>query len=62
MKIKSVVPASIVWFDRYIISYLINVTWLPKACRTADVRKDIAEAVMKVMVANPTVEIGDQSQ
>ena len=26
----------------------VQITWLPKACRTAAVRKEIADAVMKV--------------
>ena len=33
---------------------LVHITWLPKACRTAKVRKEIADAVMKVGVASST--------
>jgi phenylpyruvate tautomerase PptA (4-oxalocrotonate tautomerase family) len=29
----------------------VQITWLPKACRNALVRKEIAEAVIKAMVA-----------
>jgi phenylpyruvate tautomerase PptA (4-oxalocrotonate tautomerase family) len=28
----------------------VQVTWLPKACRTAAVRKEVADAIMKAMV------------
>ena len=35
----------------------VHVTWLPKACRTAKVRKDIADAIIKAMVANPDADI-----
>jgi len=28
----------------------VQITWLPKACRNAAVRKEVADAVMKVRV------------
>jgi hypothetical protein len=28
----------------------VQITWLPKACRTAAVRKEVADAVIKAMV------------
>eukprot|EP00529_Nitzschia_sp_RCC80_P040106 CAMPEP_0113490684 /NCGR_PEP_ID=MMETSP0014_2-20120614/27173_1 /TAXON_ID=2857 /ORGANISM="Nitzschia sp." /LENGTH=82 /DNA_ID=CAMNT_0000384463 /DNA_START=69 /DNA_END=317 /DNA_ORIENTATION=- /assembly_acc=CAM_ASM_000159 len=39
----------------------VHVTWLPKACRTAKVRKEIADAVMKVMVAHPDADIAKEN-
>ena len=35
----------------------VQITWLPKACRTAQVRQEIAKAVMKVMVAHDKADI-----
>ena len=35
----------------------VHITWLPKACRTAQVRQEIAKAVMKVMVAHDKADI-----
>ena len=35
----------------------VHVTWLPKACRTAKVRKGIADGIIKVLVANPNADI-----
>jgi len=29
----------------------VNITWLPKACRNAAVRKEVADAVLKAMCA-----------
>ena len=29
----------------------VMITWLPKACRTPEIRKKVAEAVVKAMVA-----------
>eukprot|EP00934_Nitzschia_sp_Nitz4_P007112 Nitzschia sp. Nitz4//scaffold428_size8251//2713//3075//NITZ4_009132-RA/size8251-processed-gene-0.40-mRNA-1//-1//CDS//3329551632//7102//frame0 len=36
---------------------LVHITWLPKACRTAAVRKEIAQAVIEVMSAHPNADI-----
>ncbi|KAJ1491363.1 hypothetical protein T484DRAFT_1612888, partial [Baffinella frigidus] len=33
------------------------VTWLPKACRTAAIRKDVARAIIKAVVGVPGAEI-----
>jgi phenylpyruvate tautomerase PptA (4-oxalocrotonate tautomerase family) len=35
----------------------VHIAWLPKACRTAKVRKEIADAVIKVMAAHPEADI-----
>jgi hypothetical protein len=36
----------------------VHITWLPKACRTAVVRKEIADAVIKVRADRvPTAQI-----
>jgi 3-methyladenine DNA glycosylase/8-oxoguanine DNA glycosylase len=35
----------------------VQITWLPKACRTAAVRKEVADAVIKAMVSVKSAEI-----
>ena len=35
----------------------VQVTWLPKACRTAAVRKEVAEAVIKAMTSVESADI-----
>ena len=35
----------------------VHITWLPKTCRTAKVRKEIAEAVIKAMTSHPEADI-----
>lgn len=40
---------------------LVHITWLPKACRNAKVRKEIADAVMKVMIANENADIAPEN-
>jgi phenylpyruvate tautomerase PptA (4-oxalocrotonate tautomerase family) len=39
----------------------VHITWLPKSCRTATVRKEIADAVMRVMVAHPEADIAKEN-
>lgn len=39
----------------------VHISWLPKACRTAKVRQEIADAVMKVMVAHPESDIAKEN-
>jgi len=36
---------------------LVHITWLPKACRTAQVRKEIADAVIKAMSSHEKAEV-----
>ena len=35
----------------------VHITWLPKACRTAAARKEVAEAVIKAMTAVKSADI-----
>eukprot|EP00310_Coccolithus_braarudii_P024741 CAMPEP_0183358038 /NCGR_PEP_ID=MMETSP0164_2-20130417/48031_1 /TAXON_ID=221442 /ORGANISM="Coccolithus pelagicus ssp braarudi, Strain PLY182g" /LENGTH=74 /DNA_ID=CAMNT_0025531831 /DNA_START=18 /DNA_END=242 /DNA_ORIENTATION=+ len=35
----------------------VQVTWLPKACRNAEVRKEVADAIIKAMVSVKSAEI-----
>ena len=35
----------------------VQITWLPKACRTAAVRKEVADAVMKAMLSVKGAEV-----
>ena len=35
----------------------VHITWLPKACRTAAVRKEVADAVLKAMVSVKSADI-----
>jgi len=37
----------------------VHITWLPKACRTAKVRKEIADAVMKAMTSHPEADVAE---
>jgi hypothetical protein len=39
----------------------VHITWLPKACRTAKVRKEIADVVIKAMTAHPTADIAKEN-
>eukprot|EP00308_Calcidiscus_leptoporus_P011102 CAMPEP_0119374734 /NCGR_PEP_ID=MMETSP1334-20130426/32502_1 /TAXON_ID=127549 /ORGANISM="Calcidiscus leptoporus, Strain RCC1130" /LENGTH=74 /DNA_ID=CAMNT_0007392873 /DNA_START=57 /DNA_END=281 /DNA_ORIENTATION=+ len=39
----------------------VQVTWLPKACRTAEVRKQVAEAVIKAMVSVQSADISSNN-
>eukprot|EP00966_Prymnesium_polylepis_P251862 5822637-Prymnesium_polylepis.2 len=36
---------------------LVQITWIPKACRTPEVRKQVAEAVLKAMTAVKSADI-----
>ncbi|GAX25539.1 hypothetical protein FisN_28Hh007 [Fistulifera solaris] len=36
---------------------LVHVTWLPKACRTAATRKEVADAIIKAMTSVKSAEI-----
>ena len=35
----------------------VNISWLPKACRNAAVRKEVSDAVIKAMVSVKSAEI-----
>ena len=35
----------------------VHVAWLPKACRTAEVRKEVASAVIKALTSVKSAEI-----
>lgn len=35
----------------------VQITWLPKACRNAAVRKEVADAVLKAMCAVEKAEV-----
>ena len=35
----------------------VHVAWLPKACRTPEVRKEVAKAVIKALVGVKSAEI-----
>mmetsp|Transcript_36516 Transcript_36516/g.40770 ORF Transcript_36516/g.40770 Transcript_36516/m.40770 type:complete len:83 (+) Transcript_36516:93-341(+) len=37
----------------------VHIAWLPKTCRNAKVRKEIAEAVMKVMTSHPEADVSE---
>lgn len=37
----------------------VHITWLPKTCRNAKVRKEIAEAVMKAMTNHPKADVSE---
>jgi hypothetical protein len=37
----------------------VQITWLPKTCRNARVRKEVAEAVMKAMTSHPEADISE---
>jgi hypothetical protein len=37
----------------------VHITWLPKTCRNARVRKEIAEAVMKAMTSHPEADVAE---
>lgn len=39
----------------------VQITWLPKACRTAAVRRDVAEAVLKALVNVKGAEIAPEN-
>eukprot|EP00965_Chrysotila_dentata_P201869 6180799-Pleurochrysis_carterae.AAC.2 len=39
----------------------VQVTWLPKAARTAEVRKQVADAIIKAMVGVKEAEISPQN-
>ena len=39
----------------------VHITWLPKACRTAKVRSEIAEAVMKAMTSHPNADVSEEN-
>mmetsp|Transcript_4365 Transcript_4365/g.6191 ORF Transcript_4365/g.6191 Transcript_4365/m.6191 type:complete len:86 (+) Transcript_4365:78-335(+) len=39
----------------------VQVTWLPKACRNAQVREKVAEAVLKAMVSVKEADISPQN-
>ena len=36
---------------------LVHIAWLPKACRTAAVRKEVAAAVIKAMTSHPSADV-----
>jgi len=39
----------------------VQITWLPKACRTAAVRREVAEAVIKAMTSVKSAEISAEN-
>tara|TARA_B110001452_G_C14922869_1_gene322707 strand:- start:144 stop:353 length:210 start_codon:yes stop_codon:yes gene_type:complete len=39
----------------------VQITWLPKACRTAAVRKEVADAVIKAMCSVESAEISPKN-
>eukprot|EP00326_Haptolina_ericina_P027334 CAMPEP_0181185422 /NCGR_PEP_ID=MMETSP1096-20121128/9495_1 /TAXON_ID=156174 ORGANISM="Chrysochromulina ericina, Strain CCMP281" /NCGR_SAMPLE_ID=MMETSP1096 /ASSEMBLY_ACC=CAM_ASM_000453 /LENGTH=71 /DNA_ID=CAMNT_0023274257 /DNA_START=102 /DNA_END=317 /DNA_ORIENTATION=- len=39
----------------------VMITWLPKACRTPEVRKEVAEAVIKAMASVQSAQISPQN-
>jgi len=39
----------------------VQITWLPKACRTAAVRKEVADAVMKAMTGVKSADISPEN-
>jgi len=39
----------------------VHITWLPKLCRNAKVRKEVAEAVMKAMVTHPDADVAEEN-
>jgi len=39
----------------------VQVTWIPKACRTAAVRKEVAEAIMKAMINVKSADISPKN-
>mmetsp|Transcript_20935 Transcript_20935/g.31020 ORF Transcript_20935/g.31020 Transcript_20935/m.31020 type:complete len:83 (-) Transcript_20935:195-443(-) len=39
----------------------VQITWLPKACRTAAVRKEVAEAVIKAMCSVKDADISAEN-
>eukprot|EP00527_Entomoneis_sp_CCMP2396_P009084 CAMPEP_0198136952 /NCGR_PEP_ID=MMETSP1443-20131203/506_1 /TAXON_ID=186043 /ORGANISM="Entomoneis sp., Strain CCMP2396" /LENGTH=82 /DNA_ID=CAMNT_0043798259 /DNA_START=98 /DNA_END=346 /DNA_ORIENTATION=+ len=39
----------------------VQITWLPKACRTAAVRKEVADAVIKAMVSVKGADISAEN-
>ncbi|CAJ1953481.1 unnamed protein product [Cylindrotheca closterium] len=39
----------------------VHITWLPKACRTAAVRKEVADAVIKAMCAQKDADISPEN-
>ena len=39
----------------------VHITWLPKTCRNARVRKEIAEAVMKAMTSHPEADVAEEN-
>jgi len=40
---------------------IVHIAWLPKACRTAKVRKEIADVVMKAMIAHPEADVSPEN-
>lgn len=39
----------------------VQITWLPKACRTASTRKKVADAVLKAMVSVKEADISPEN-
>mmetsp|Transcript_12673 Transcript_12673/g.15246 ORF Transcript_12673/g.15246 Transcript_12673/m.15246 type:complete len:83 (-) Transcript_12673:475-723(-) len=39
----------------------VQITWLPKACRTAKVRKEVADAVIKAMASVEGADISTEN-
>mmetsp|Transcript_9015 Transcript_9015/g.21946 ORF Transcript_9015/g.21946 Transcript_9015/m.21946 type:complete len:83 (-) Transcript_9015:64-312(-) len=39
----------------------VHITWLPKTCRNAKVRKEIAAAVMKAMTSHPDADVAPEN-
>ena len=39
----------------------IHVTWLPKACRTASTRKEVADAIIKAVTAVKSADIAPEN-
>ena len=39
----------------------VQVTWIPKACRTPAVRKEVADAIIKAMLSVKSAEIAPEN-
>lgn len=39
----------------------VHIAWLPKTCRNARVRKEIADAVMKAMTSHPEADVAPEN-
>ena len=51
----------VLWNPEYSRMPHVMITWLPKACRTPEVRKEVAEAVIKAMASVQSAQISPQN-